>query len=241
MRKTDTMTTATSEHSPSKIFFRQLELGPMQNFVYLIGDPETHSLAVVDPAWEIETILDTARRHDFEITHLLVTHFHPDHLGGRMMGFSVRGAAELLAAGVKAKVYIHKEEAPYVNRVTDLSASDLATVESGDVVQVGRIPVRFIHTPGHSPGSQCFLVDDVLVSGDTLFIGSCGRIDLPGSDPAKLYESLTQKLAKLPDGTRLYPGHNYASEKSSTIAEQKRTNPFLRFNNVKEFLAMMGY
>src|SRR5215813_9653999 len=133
----------------SKIFFKQLELGPMQNFVYFIGDPATRSLAVVDPAWEIETILDEARRHDMEITHLLVTHFHPDHLGGRMMGMSVRGATELLASGVKA-------EAPYVNRVTDLSASDLTTVEGGDVIQVGRIPVTFIHTPGHTPGSQCF-------------------------------------------------------------------------------------
>jgi glyoxylase-like metal-dependent hydrolase (beta-lactamase superfamily II) len=95
----------------SKVFFKQLELGPMQNFVYFVGDPATRSLAVVDPAWEIEAILDEARRHDMEITHLLVTHFHPDHLGGRMMGMSVQGAAELLAKGVKAKVYIHKEEA----------------------------------------------------------------------------------------------------------------------------------
>jgi hydroxyacylglutathione hydrolase len=222
-------------------FFKQLELGPMQNFVYFIGDPETRSLAVVDPAWEVETILDVARRHDMEITHLLVTHFHPDHLGGRMMGMSVRGAQDLLAAGVKAKIYIHKEEGPYVGRVTDLSPSDLSPVESGDVVNVGRVPVRFIHTPGHTPGSQCFLVGDALVSGDTLFIGSCGRVDLPGSDPVKMYESLTQKLASLPDETKLYPGHNYAAEPTSTIGEQKRRNPFMRFENVKDFLTMMGY
>jgi glyoxylase-like metal-dependent hydrolase (beta-lactamase superfamily II) len=226
--------------SAPNIFFKQLELGPMQNFVYLLGDPATRSLAVVDPAWEIETILDEARRHDMEITHLLVTHFHPDHLGGRMMGMSVRGAAELLAAGVKAKVHIHKAEAPYVHRVSDLSASDLHAVESGDVVNVGRLPVKFIHTPGHTPGSQCFLVGDSLVSGDTLFIGSCGRVDLPGSDPRQLYESL-KRLGALPEATRLYPGHNYASAPSSTIGEQKRRNPFMRFDDVQEFLAMMGY
>jgi glyoxylase-like metal-dependent hydrolase (beta-lactamase superfamily II) len=224
----------------SKVFFKQLELGPMQNFVYLVGDPVTRSLAVVDPAWEVETILDEVRRHDMEITHLLVTHFHPDHLGGRMMGMSVRGAQDLLAAGVKAKVHIHKAEAPYVNRVTDLSASDLHTVEAGDVVNVGQVPVKFIHTPGHTPGSQCFLVGDALVSGDTLFIGSCGRVDLPGSDPKQLYESL-DTLGKLPDSTRLYPGHNYASAASSTIGEQKRKNPFMRFDNVQDFLATMGY
>jgi glyoxylase-like metal-dependent hydrolase (beta-lactamase superfamily II) len=222
------------------IYFKQLELGPMQNFVYFVGDPVTRSLAVVDPAWEVETILDEARRHDMEITHLLVTHFHPDHLGGRMMGMSVRGAQDLLAAGVKAKVHIHKTEGPYVNRVTDLSASDLQMVEAGDVVNVGQVPVKFIHTPGHTPGSQCFLVGDALVSGDTLFIGSCGRVDLPGSDPKKLYESL-DTLGKLPDSTRLYPGHNYASAASSTIGEQKRRNPCMRFDNVQDFLAMMGY
>jgi hydroxyacylglutathione hydrolase len=224
----------------SKIFFKQLELGPMQNFVYLIGDPETRSLAVVDPAWEVEQILDEARRRDMEITHVFVTHFHPDHLGGRMMGMSVRGATELLASGVKAKVHIHKQEAPYVGRVTDLSASDLVTVEGGDTVKVGNLPVKFIHTPGHTPGSQCFLVGDSLVSGDTLFIGSCGRVDLPGSDPRKLYESL-KTLSDLPETTKLYPGHNYASAPSSTIGEQRKRNPFMRFDSVDDFLTMMGY
>ena len=223
----------------SRIFFEQIEMGPMQNYVYFIGDPETRSLAVVDPAWEPEAILDFARKRDMEITHLLVTHYHPDHLGGRMMGMSVQGVTELLAAGVKAKVFIHKSEASYVARVTDLSASDLTTVEGGDETRVGNIPVKFLHTPGHTPGSQCFLVDHSLVSGDTLFIGSCGRVDLPGSDPKQLYESL-QVLGNLPDTTRLYPGHNYSQEAQSTIGDQKHRNPFMRFENVDDFLTMMG-
>jgi hydroxyacylglutathione hydrolase len=224
----------------SRIFFEQVEMGPMQNFVYFVGDRETRKVAVVDPAWDPEAILDVARRNDLEITHLLVTHYHPDHLGGRMMGMSVRGAQDLLAAGVKAKIYIHKEEAPYVARVTDLAESDLVRVDGGDETTVGEVPIRFIHTPGHTPGSQCFLVGDALVSGDTLFIGSCGRVDLPGSDPRKLYESL-RTLGDLPEGTHLFPGHNYASQTSSTIGEQKRRNPFLRFSSVEEFLSMMGY
>jgi glyoxylase-like metal-dependent hydrolase (beta-lactamase superfamily II) len=226
--------------SEPSVFFHQVELGPMQNFVYFIGDPATRSLAVVDPAWEPEKILEFARRHDLEITHLLVSHFHPDHLGGRMMGMSVRGAEDLLAAGVEAKVYIHKDEAPYVGRVTNLSASDLVKVEGGDVVKVGNLPVTVLHTPGHTPGSQCFMVGDALVSGDTLFIGSCGRVDLPGSDPKQMYESL-KRLGSLPETTKLYPGHNYASEPQSTIGDQKRRNPFLRFETVDEFLSMMGY
>ena len=223
-----------------KVFFQQIEMGPMQNFVYFIGDPETRSLAVVDPAWEIEGILEVAQKNDMEITHLLVTHFHPDHLGGRMMGMSVRGAQELLAAGVKAKIHIHKAEAPYVSRVTDLAESDLVKVEGGDEIRVGNIPIRFVHTPGHTPGSQCFLVADALVSGDTLFIGSCGRVDLPGSDPRALYDSL-KTLGDLPEGTRLFPGHNYSSQTSSTIGEQKRRNACMRFDSVEDFLAMMGY
>jgi glyoxylase-like metal-dependent hydrolase (beta-lactamase superfamily II) len=101
--------------------------------------------------------------------------------------------------------------------------------------------VEFLHTPGHTTGSQCFLVDGSLISGDTLFIGSCGRVDLPGSDPQQMYESLVNKLARLPDETILYPGHNYASAPTSTIGEQKRRNPFLRFQNLHEFLRFMGY
>jgi glyoxylase-like metal-dependent hydrolase (beta-lactamase superfamily II) len=223
----------------SRILFRQVMMGPMKNFVYFIGDPETRSLAVIDPAWHPDVILDFAQRHDMEITHLLVTHFHPDHLGGKMMGMSVEGATELLAAGVKAKVYIHKQEAPYVGRVTELSASDLKIVEAGDETRVGNIPIKFIHTPGHTPGSQCFMIGDRLVSGDTLFIGSCGRVDLPGSSPRQLYESL-ELLSSLPDNTKLYPGHNYSPECESTIGDQKKTNPFLKFDSINDFLAMMG-
>jgi len=141
---------------------------------------------------------------------------------------------------VPAKVYIHKAELPFVHRVTGLSQSDLVAVEGGDEVQVGQLKVKFLHTPGHTPGSQCFLVGNALVSGDTLFIGSCGRVDLPGSNPDDMYRSLTQVLAALPDETLLFPGHNYADRPRSTIGDEKRTNMMLRFRNLHDFLAMMG-
>jgi len=112
-------------------------------------------------------------------------------------------------------------------------------VEAGDVVDVGQVPVKFIHTPGHTPGSQCFLVGDALVSGDTLFIGSCGRTDLPGSDPAEMYYSLTQRLAALPESTILLPGHNYGGP-SSTLGDEKRGNPFMRYPSLSDFLRVMG-
>ena len=112
-------------------------------------------------------------------------------------------------------------------------------VDNHDTLPVGRLTIRFLHTPGHTPGSQCFLVDDRLISGDTLFIGSCGRIDLPGSDPSEMYYSLTQRLAALPDDTVLLPGHNYGGE-ASTIGREKRQNRFMQFASLHEFLGVMG-
>jgi hydroxyacylglutathione hydrolase len=221
------------------IYLRQLEIGPMQNYVYLVGDPETREAAVVDAAWDIDAILDIAAKDDMRITKAFVTHFHPDHLGGRFGGMTIAGATDLVAK-VPVKVYIHKHEAGFVHRVSDLSDSDLIPVEGGDTVNVGAVPVKFIHTPGHTPGSQCFLAGDNLISGDTLFIGSCGRSDLPGSNPADLYRSLNHTLRNLPDETIVYPGHNYADRPTSTIGTEKRRNMTMRFESVEEFLRFMG-
>ncbi len=221
------------------IYLRQLEIGPMQNYVYLVGDPQTREAAVVDAAWDVDAILDVAARDGMTITKALVTHFHPDHLGGRFMGMSVAGATELVAK-VPVKVYIHKREAGFVHRVSDLSDSDLVAVDGGDTVQVGNVPVTFVHTPGHTPGSQCFLAGGNLISGDTLFIGSCGRTDLPGSDPAEMYHSLNSTLRSLPEETVVYPGHNYADRATSTIGHEKRRNMCMRFDSVEDFLRFMG-
>ena len=225
--------------SAEPIYFRQLEMGPMQNYVYLIGDPETREAAVVDAAWDVDAIVRVAEEDGYRITTDLVTHFHPDHLGGALMGHQITGAAELVAR-VPAKVVIHKAELPYVHRLTGLSASDLVPVEAGAEVTIGKLPVTMLHTPGHTPGSQCFLVGNGVVSGDTLFIGSCGRVDLPGSDPEDMYRSLTGVLARLPDETLLFPGHNYADRPRSTIGDEKRTNMMLRFQSLKDFLAVMS-
>src|SRR5688572_5102925 len=220
------------------IYLRQLEIGPMQNYVYLVGDPETREAAVVDAAWEIDAIIEAAAADGYTITKALVTHLHPDHLGGRFMGMSVTGATELVDR-LKIKAYINKQEAGYVGRVSDLAPSDVVAVDAGDTIEIGKVPLTFVHTPGHTPGSQCFLVDGNLISGDTLFIGSCGRTDLPGSDPAQLYESLNT-LQKLPDDTVLHPGHNYADRPTSTIGHEKRRNLFMRFDSLEDFLNFVG-
>jgi hydroxyacylglutathione hydrolase len=219
------------------LYFKQIEMGPMQNFVYLIGSAETRKIAVVDAAWEIDKILRLAAQDDMEITHAFVTHTHPDHVGGRFAGVEIEGVTELLSK-CKAKVVVHKAEAEFL---TALSRSDLIRAESGDKIDVGSLDIRLLHTPGHTPGSQCFLVENRLVSGDTLFIGSCGRVDLPGSNPEQMYYSLTQKLMALPDETILFPGHNYSNQTSSTLGGEKQNNPYFQFRSLKQFLASMGY
>ena len=223
-----------------QLYLRQLQIGPMANFVYLIGDPATRKAAAVDPAWDVPAILDLAEQDGLAIDKILITHYHQDHLGGRMMGHNIQGAAELVAR-IAAKVYVNKHEAAGVKQVSGLSDSDIVKVDAGDVVKVGSLDVKFLHTPGHTPGSQCFLVNGNLVSGDTLFVNSCGRVDLPGSDPEAMYLSLNQTLRNLPDETVVYPGHAYAPESQTTIGAQKRSNMYMRFNNVDDFLFAMGY
>jgi hydroxyacylglutathione hydrolase len=223
---------------PSTIYLKQLELGPMQNFVYLVGDPQARECVVVDPAWEIDTIVETAQADDMRITGALVTHTHQDHVGGSLASWGMPGripGVEELLAKVNAKVYVHKAEREFLPGL----GSDLVKVDNHDTLAVGRLTLTFLHTPGHTPGSQCFLIDGRLVSGDTLFIDSCGRTDLPGSDPSEMYYSLTQRLGALPDATVLFPGHNYGGA-SSTIGAQKRQNPFMRFASLGDFLRAMG-
>lgn len=224
----------------NRLYLCQAQLGPMANFVYFIGDKQTRKAAMVDPAWEVDKIIAFAEGEGYTIDKLLITHYHPDHLGGSMMGQNIQGAAEILNR-LDVKVYVNKEEAEGAKRVTGMSDSDLVKVEAGDVMNVGEIPVKFIHTPGHTPGSQCFLVEGNLISGDTLFVNSCGRVDLPGSDPVAMYHSLNDTLRNLDDATVVYPGHAYSSESRTTIADQKRHNMYMRFPTLDDFLDAMGY
>ncbi len=205
---------------------KQLELGPMQNFIYLIGDPERREVAVVDPGWEVQVILGAAARDGYTVTKVFITHHHFDH---------AQGLAALLEA-IDVPVYVHRDDASHL----DVQRANLVRVRGGETVQVGDLPVTLIHTPGHTKGSQCLLVNGRLFSGDTLFIRACGRCDLPGGDARALYQSLAHTLAKLPDDTILCPGHHYAEEVTSTLGAEKRLNPFLRVPTLEEFLHVVG-
>ena len=216
------------------LYLRQMELGPMQNFVYLIGDPETRECVVVDPAWEIDAILDQVAADGMQLGGVLVTHTQQDHVGGHLFGHDIPGIEALLER-TPAKVYVHAAEREFLRGY----GSDLVKVSGGDTLQMGKRTITFVHTPGHTPGSQCFLVDGRLISGDTLFIRSCGRTDLPGSDPKEMYTSLTTRLGALPDETVVFPGHNYGGI-ATTIGDEKRRNPMMRFPTMSDFLRAMG-
>lgn len=224
--------------STTELFVEQIEMGPMKNFVYIVGSRSTREVALVDPAWDVDRLVDRLDAQDYKLRAVLVTHYHPDHVGGGFGNRRIAGLAELMAR-CPAKVYANRHEAAGVQRVTGLSASDIAQVDSGDRLKIGQIEIEFLHTPGHTPGSQCFRISDTLVSGDTLFIDGCGRVDLPGSDSEQMYHSL-RKLAALPEDVVLLPGHNYSAERDARLGDVKARNPYMRIADLPTWQRLMG-
>ena len=222
----------------SALIVEQIQIGPMANFAYIVGDRASRQVAVVDPAWDIDGLVERIGAKGYKLVAALATHYHPDHVGGGMRGHDIAGVAELIAKH-PVKVYAHRAEAAGIRKVTGLSESDLAKVDSGDRLTLGDVEIEFLHTPGHTPGSQCFRIKDTLVSGDTLFIDGCGRVDLPGSDAEQMYHSLA-KLKALPDETLLLPGHNYSAVPNATMADVKKTNAYLAVKDLPTWQQVMG-
>lgn len=219
------------------LYLKQMEVGPMANFVYLVGDDKKREALIVDPAWQMDTIFRAAEKEGVKITGALVTHSHFDHCN----------SVDELLAKVDVPVYVQKDEIEFLNSLGNASGlfgsfpkENVKKMSPGNKVKVGDVEITLVHTPGHTPGSQCFLVKNNLISGDTLFIRGCGRCDLPGGDAEQMYASLTKKLMKLPDDTVLFPGHNYAESPSASLKEEKQKNPYLICGSLDTFLSLTG-
>ncbi len=232
------------------LYFRQLLSGidfagadlsarEMVNFVYAIGDRRTGEAVLVDPAYAVGELLDVLAADGMRCIGVLATHFHPDHVGGDLMGRPIEGIVELLGR-VQVPVHVQQDELPWIVRSTGVGAGDLVGHASADIVQVGGIPIELVHTPGHTPGSQCFSVAGRLVSGDTLFLDGCGRTDLPGGSAEEMHHSLTTRLARFGNDTVLYPGHQYAPEPSSTMGTVREHNIVFRISTADQWIAMFG-
>jgi hydroxyacylglutathione hydrolase len=216
-----------------RLYFRQLLSGrdfavgdqmatQMVNFVYAIGDRATGECVLVDPAYDPAGLVETVAADGMKVVGALATHYHADHIGGSIFGHDIAGIAGLLDQ-VACPVHVQRDEVPWVVRSSGVDESDLVAHDSGDVVRVGDVEIELVHTPGHTPGSQCFLVRGKLVSGDTLFLDGCGRTDLPGSDHQLMIESL-KRLSKVDDDVVLYPGHRYSFASSATMSSVKQSN-----------------
>lgn len=205
------------------IFVHQFELGPWENFIYLVGDKSTRTCAVVDPAWDAELIVEEADKLDVAITHVLCTHSHFDHVN----------RVDALVEKLDVPVHMLGEEIDF----SGFGSENLRRHRPGDVLTIGKhLELTFVHTPGHTPGSTTYRIRDAIVTGDTMFVQGCGRCDFVGGDPEVMFGTLKGLVDSLPRETRMYPGHNYGPVAVSTLDEELRDNPFLQHQTVRDFV-----
>ncbi len=199
-----------------------LKVGRMENFIYLIQDKATGRTAVVDPAWDVTSIVQVAKANSMQITDVLLTHCHFDH---------VNGLNELLTH-YDAQVHLSKPEAQFWGQ----HLKSAALHHGGDAIQLGNTQIDLWHTPGHTPGSACYHLSHDVIAGDTLFVFGCGRCDLDGGDPEQMFHTLKHLVAHIEPQIVLRPGHDYATHVSTTMAEQVAGNPFLHCQTVEQFV-----
>jgi hydroxyacylglutathione hydrolase len=233
------------------LYFRQLLAGrdfavgdavalSMRNFSYAIGDRRTGDAVLVDPAYRPAELVEMLEADGMRLVGAIATHYHPDHIGGTLIGQQhIAGIVELREkTGVP--VHAHVDEVPWITERTGIEESALVGHSDRDQLLVGDVEITFLHTPGHTPGSQCLLVDGHLLSGDTLFIDGCGRTDFPGGDTRELFVTLSERLAKVSDDAVLYPGHLYSAEGSLPMGDVRERNPVLSVTSLEQWHAMFG-
>ena len=211
------------------MFFKQVHVGPMQNFSYIIGDENSKEAAIVDAGWEVDNLINICEKEKLKITKIILTHSHYDHTQ----------KVDELASKTNATVYFHEDDSNEIKRVIKNPNIKIVKLKNNDEIKVRSIKIKVIHTPGHTHGAICLLVENKLLTGDTLFVNAIGRTDLAGGNTIKLFESL-QKLKKLSDDVEVYPGHDYGEIPFSTIGGEKKTNPYFMCNTKEQFLNLVG-
>jgi len=204
------------------IILKRIPVGPMGNLVYLVGDPATKKAGVVDPSWDIALIMNEAKKSELTITCGLLTHGHYDHCDD----------TKELVKKLDIPVYISEKEI----KIYLPDCPNLRTTKDHQKIKIGNLEIECIHTPGHTPGCQCFRIGNHLLTGDTLFVNTCGRCDLPGGSKKTMYHTLYHIIGQLPDETTIYPGHAYGSRLTSTLGQERKTNPCLTCSSEEDFL-----
>jgi glyoxylase-like metal-dependent hydrolase (beta-lactamase superfamily II) len=201
------------------VFFRQVQQHG-DNFSYIIADKKTHEASVVDCSFNAGKLSRILQDEGFKLKYIINTHGHSDHTAGNSQ----------IQQGFGAQIVAHKQ----TTTICDVKVDD------GDTLNVGEVKIKVIYTPGHTKDGICLLVDgEKLLTGDTLFVGECGRTDMPGGDPKELYQSLFGKILSLPDSVEVYPGHDYGPAPSSTVGKERKTNYVLKPRSQNEFVEFM--
>lgn len=194
----------------------------MENFVYLVEDSVTRRCAVVDPAWEVDAIVEQAVKLDLKITDILLTHSHHDHING----------IEGLLNHCSAEVHLLKPEYEFWQHELDRPSLH----HGGDELKLGETTIKMLHTPGHTPGSACYQLGNEIITGDTLFVFGCGRCDLSGGSPEDMFSTLKNMKERLPQDMLIHPGHNYSVKQTCTLGEQVDGNPFMHYDDAESFV-----
>ncbi len=208
--------------SESSFKIHAMELGPMENFVYLVEDIASRRCALVDPAWEVERILQKSRELELKITDILLTHSHHDHING-IEGVLEHASAEVHLLKPEYEFWQHELDRPSLHH-------------GGDELRLGDTTITMLHTPGHTPGSACYQLGNEIITGDTLFVFGCGRCDLKGGSPEDMFVTLKNMKQRLPQDMLIHPGHNYSVKPTSTLGEEIEGNPFMHYDDEEAFV-----